>query len=169
MRETSRRLQSALRVWRTWAETASREQDGWESDAPNWDEVIAHSQELLLEKGLLQEEIVQLETVFCLSEEDEALADFMKGNYHKVEKETIQRLCASSHSQVRWQVYDSLVFPDEFSRRLLEEGVEDSDNYARRRAFLRLLSTERPPHSILVRAATDADAVIREHAKQLLG
>lgn len=169
MRETSRRLQRALRVWKTWAETASREQDGWESDAPNWNEVIAHSQEILLEKGLLQEEITQLETVFCLSEEDETLTDFIKENYHKVEKETIKRLSTSSHPQVRWQVYDSMVIADEFSRRLLEGGVEDSNNYVRRRAFLRLLSTERPPHSILVRAANDTDAVIREQAKQLLG
>ena len=158
----------ALQTWLQWAEVASREEEGWESDAPNWNDLIAHSLELLVKTGLLPEEISQLETVFSLSEEDETLADFLKANYEEVAKETIQRLSRSSQPRVRWQVYDSLVTPDEFSRRLLQEGIEDPNDYVRRRAFLRLLSIERPTHSILERAANDTDAVIREQAKQFL-
>jgi hypothetical protein len=168
MRESTTRLKMALETWRQWAEAASCEEDGWESDARNWGDLMAHSQQLLVEKDLRPEDISLLETAFSISEEDEPLADFLKANYEEVPRETIQRLSSSSHPHVRWQVYDSLVTPDEFSRRLLEAGIQDPDDYVRRRAFLRLLSMQRPTHSALERAANDTDAVIREQAKKLL-
>jgi HEAT repeat protein len=168
MRACSLKLKNELAVWKHWELTASHEEDGWESDAPNWKDLIEQAQKLMLETDLAPDEVSQLEEVFCLSEEDEVLADFVKENYESVPKDTIRKLLLSSDPKVRWQVYDSLVATDEFGERALLQGVEDPDTYVRRRAFLRLLSSGRPSIAVLERAATDPDSVIRDQAKKLL-
>lgn len=165
MRDTFIKLDMELRIWQEWAEAASREENGWEVDAPNWTSVSKCAEELLLEPDLRAEELSEIETVFCLSVEDEHMADFLKANYPKVPRETIIALSKSAKPDVRWQLYDSLLNPDEFSRCLLLQAFDDSDDYVRRRAFLRLLATQTLPQVILERAANDSDAVVREKAQ----
>ena len=53
MRDSSRKLNTEPTVWRQCADTASREEDGWESDAPNWNDLVKDAQELLVESNLL--------------------------------------------------------------------------------------------------------------------
>jgi hypothetical protein len=168
MRNVAEQLRGQLRSWQDWAQTASHDENGWESDAPNWEKIIGLAKELLIEEDLADTEVFELEKVFCLSEETEDLADFLKASYGDVPKLTIRELSKSAHPNVRWQVYDSLLSPDEFSRELLLAAMEDTDAYVRRRAFLRLLSVGIPTRLVLEQAAADDDSVIRERAKQLL-
>ena len=104
MRDTFSKLNTELRTWNEWAGTALREEDGWESDAPNWNRVIKLAEQLLLESNLRSEELSAIETVFCLSEENEVIADFLKLNSAKVPKQTILALSKSAKPQVRWQL-----------------------------------------------------------------
>jgi hypothetical protein len=168
MRESATALSRELEVWRRWPDTASRDEAGWQSDAPNWNDLLENAQTLMLQSELSQEEISLLDRVLLMSEEGETLADFLKDNYDRVAKNTIRALARSSHSDVRWQIYDSLVVPDDFSQQLLVDAMDDAEPYVRRRAFLPLLSLVIPSRSLLERAASDSDSVICRDAQQLL-
>lgn len=168
MNECSKKLYHSLLAWQEWAGGAEQHESGWESDAPNWEELIGNAQELLLSGELLSNDLSNIEKVLSISEEGEVLADFIKENLGNIHKLNIRRLLGSSDTQVRWQVYDSLVAPNEFCRELLREGTLDQDDYVRRRAFLRLMAIEKPAEYILKRALTDSDQVIRDEATRLL-
>lgn len=160
-------LTEELARWRNWAVQASREENGWESEAPNWALLIRAAKSALIDGENTQEE-TEIAAVFGISEEAEELADFLKSNLNCVPSERIRRLLASEDSKVRWQIYDSFE-PKGSWREMLIEGIDDPDDYVRRRAFLRLLTSSELPRGLLEAALEDSDSVVRTEAAVRLG
>lgn len=160
-------LRADLEAWRSWAAAAAKEENGWESDAPNWATLVAAARITLLTPNLDPEDISCLATAFELSTEGEALADSLKENFRSVPVATIVALANSPSAEVRWQVFDSIATLNVETRELLLRALEHEDSCVRRRAFLRLTSLEVPPSEVLHRAALDNDPVIRDRAASL--
>lgn len=78
MRDVARRLSDELLQWDRWAAGVSPEENGWESDAPNWRRLIVLAWELLQETNLAPAEVSLIEKVFSISEEGEEMAGLLK-------------------------------------------------------------------------------------------
>ena len=46
MQELSEKLTHSLQAWQEWAQSAEKEESGWESEAPNWQELVTNAQDL---------------------------------------------------------------------------------------------------------------------------
>lgn len=167
MNKEMTKLRDLLDDWNTWAETADRSEDGWETTFPKWKQILDLAKKIMLQPSFTDEELYLVETCWEISEEDEDLADIARGNV----LECWGMLCRLSQSQrpdVRWQVYDTIPSAGQQALPILMEGLNDSDAYCRRRAILALVRLD-PGYSktLGARFLTDADQEIAKLARQL--
>ncbi|KKQ34180.1 MAG: peptidase C14, caspase catalytic subunit p20 [candidate division WS6 bacterium GW2011_GWA2_37_6] len=125
--------------WKHWAKGASKEEDGWESDYPNWNNLISTTTDLIENsKQKSEEELKLIEFVLKVSEETEDLIPIIKINADK-HKEMIQYLISSVHWEVRWQICECLSNGNnEYWKKFLISALDDKNEYVQRRALLAL-------------------------------
>lgn len=169
MKTARDRLQELLRDWGTWAATASRDEDGWESSYPEWRELIAVAKDVLSDTHLTDRDIRNLATVFEISEEGEEIVRYLE-DQAPPPVSALSRLIAIGSAATRWQVYASLSGARGAGEQLLRSGLEDADAYAKRRAVLALAESDPPDAGTLAqRFAVDPDPYIRQAALQFVG
>lgn len=127
-------LNSLLNDWHSWAATADKSSDGWQSDYPRWAELM---QAATAAMEANHNDVCSIEECWLLSEEDEVLAEqvaIRPSRYMSL----LSKLAKSIYPNVRWQVYASLENADQTAVPMLENGSTDPDPYTRRRAILAL-------------------------------
>jgi HEAT repeat protein len=146
----NKQFKKLLNDWEVWSKKGEtqllKEQigTGWESSYDKWADLIETAKDAMIQKELLDEELIAaLEKIWEISEETEDLVDFTNKNIEKCWN-NIQKLILSNNPSVRWQIYSALAYSDEKCEQLLRKGLEDSDLYCKRRAYL-ALATMSPP------------------------
>ncbi len=165
-RDTERRLQARLEQFDLWANTADKRESDWESDFPEWREIVLEAVQVMAQEHPSKHALLLLGRCWAITEECEDCAYWARENIQKPHvQELVRHLTESVHSDTRWQAYD--VFRDLHpldvrTQALLELGTKDEDPYVRRRAFLALLHHPDIDHADCVsRMLTDADSYNR--------
>lgn len=135
MNNNQSQLEKALHEWQIWSLNADKFNDGWESSYPEWANLMALAQKNMLESNMSNESLSEIEQCWSISEEDETLSDYAKQNYDKCFN-LLLKLPESKDPKVRWQVYAALENGGEKALKVLKKGLEDNDNYAKRRAII---------------------------------
>jgi hypothetical protein len=164
--DVERQLESWLQQFDFWAATADRSEDGWESDFPQWQELMQATEKASITGHLSQHTLLMLGRCWALSEEDETCADWTREHLQEEHiREMVRRLTASLDPDTRWQAYDvlgDLLASSDKVRPVLEAGMADENPYVRRRAFLPLLhhlGNDATPY--LLRMLADEDSYNR--------
>lgn len=154
--------------WREWAKSADKSENGWQSDFPEWDKLMAVAQSIMSRVQLDPDDLSNLELCWSISEENEEMAGYAAEHIDECWS-TIARLIRSSNPAVRWQVYSVLGSAGRRSEPLLLKALEDQDSYCRRRAILSLAQI-RPSNAkeIAARFGDDEDPYIRQAAQELI-
>jgi HEAT repeats len=152
--------------WNAWAASAEKSEDGWQSDYPNWDQLMEKAAAIMLKPSLSEDELEDVEFSWWASEETEELADFAKAHLDAT-LSTLTRLQLSKLPEVRWQIYDVLGDAGSRGEPLLRKGLDDLDPYSRRRAILSLARIKPSDSKQLAeRFRSDEDPYIRQAARE---
>ena len=166
----STELTQEIMEWEEWASTADRKEDGWESYYPDWLSLMKCAAHCMCKYIGDDAVFAALERCWSLSQEGEELLDFAQENIQECFN-VLVKLVESDDSGVRWQVYVALASAGLKGEPIIRAGLEDSDNYARRRALLSLVQL-RPVDGdeLAERFMVDKDPYMRQaSAKLLLG
>lgn len=168
-REAVRELEERLKQFDLWAATADRAEDGWESDFPEWGELIQVAEQVMAVETQDSHTLLLLGRCWAISEEGETCADWAREHIQKPNvQEIVRRLTESVFPDTRWQAYDvfrDLKPLDTRTQTLLESGMEDEDPYVRRRAFLVLFDhSEIDRADYIARMLNDTDSYNRSIA-----
>ena len=140
--EAERHVEALLTEFDRWAASADRQEDGWESDFPQWRELMRQAEQLMAQEHQSPATLFLLGHCWSLSEEDEDCADWAREHLQREHvREMVRRLAGSADPRTRWQTCDvlgNLLFLDAATLKVLETALEDNDAYVRRRAFLAL-------------------------------
>lgn len=141
-REAVRRLGEQLKQFDLWAATADRAEDGWESDFPEWRELMQEAEQVMAAETQDSYSLILLARCWAISEEDETCADWACEHIKEGPvRAMVCRLALSADPRTRWQacaVLGSHSPIDGEAVRVLENCFTDEDPYVRRRAFLAL-------------------------------
>lgn len=159
-------FESLLQQFDLWSATADCSDAGWESDFPQWKELIRDAEQVMSQNYQSEHALFPLDRCWAISNECEECAYWARE--HLQEKHVgklVERLTASAYSDTRWQAYDVLgdllAFSDKV-RPVLEAGMADENPYVRRRAFLPLLRHfEDAAAPYLLRMLADEDSYNR--------
>ena len=160
------RLQEWLDQFDLWANTADKRDSDWESDFPEWRELVLEAAQVMTGERPSEHALLLLGRCWSITEEDEDCAYWAREHIQEPHvQELVQRLTKSIHEDTRWQAYDVFrdLHPlDAKTQALLELGTEDEDPYVRRRAFLALFHHPDIDHAVCVRRMlNDADSYNR--------
>lgn len=163
----STQLAELCRRWQEWATIADTSEDGWESDFPQWQSLMAAAKATMRDAKLQLAQLQQLELCWQVSEESEELAEYARAHYVDCWPLLLE-LAKSKNPRVRWQAYAVLPAGGTVSERALRQGLEDPDAYCRRRALLALaqLHPQDAPE-LRARFRQDPDPYIRQVALEL--
>jgi hypothetical protein len=154
--------------WKKWAETTAKDDDGWQSDFPAWQQLMQAAIEVLPHGPLDKTMLGDVELCWAISEESEDLADYAR-EHVDICWPVLLQLIRSDDAIVRWQVYDVLGHAGPRAEALLRAGLDDPDAYGRRRAILALARLHPADASqIATRFANDDDPYIRLAASHLV-
>ena len=164
--EAERQIEALLTEFDRWAASADRRDDGWESDFPQWRELMAQAGELMAQGHQSEQALFLLSRCWSLSQECEECAywareHILDGHVRKL----VFRLTKSVDPGTRWQAYDvldSLSVLDAETRTVLQRGTKDENPYVRRRALLVFLHHSKPNKAACItQMLEDADAYNR--------
>jgi hypothetical protein len=71
-------LNSLVKRWKKWADSANKSEDGWQSLFPEWRNLILKASGLMARTELTDQDLQDLEFSWFISEEDEDMADHVK-------------------------------------------------------------------------------------------
>jgi hypothetical protein len=161
--EAERQLERRLEQFDLWAATAERFEDGWQSDFPQWPELIRESEQVMAGVKQSEHALFLLGRCWAISEEDEDCADWARDHLAEGHvRELVRRLAGSAERDTRWQAYDVLgdvPVLDAQTLGALGAGIADEDPYVRRRAFLALRrhpEIDARPYVVQMLADTDS-------------
>jgi len=173
-REAERWLGKRLTQFDLWAITADRTEDGWESDFPEWRELMQEAEQVMAAGTQDSSSLLLLGRCWAISEEDETCADWAREHMKESPvRAMVCRLAFCADPRTRWQACAVLgsYFPlDGEAVRVLENCFTDEDSYVRRRAFLALENhggIDRQPY--LRQMLSDEDAYNRYVAVRQAG
>lgn len=163
----SRELHHLVAKWKNWASSSDKSEDGWESDFPNWAELIAAATESMVD-CTCDEKYSDIEACWSISSETEDLAEFARDNVAECWP-VLRKLTESEQPTVRWQAYSVLPLgPKEEAEIFLRRGLLDSDAYCRKRALVAIESLQLPDFQNLCRRlASDCSEDVRDAAFRL--
>ena len=170
-REAERHLEELLQHFDLWATSADRSDAGWESDFPQWPDLMRGAERLMAQEHQSEAALSLLGRCWALSEEDEDCAEWARGHLQETHvQELVRGLADDADWNSRWQAYDvlgSLTPLDDDARAALEKGLTDENAYARRRAFLSLLRhREADVQPYILQMLTDVDDHNRDIASR---
>lgn len=125
------------REWENWAATADKAEDGWQSDFPAWDRLMAEASALMTQPPHSLDDLRYLEACWIISEEGQELSSVAERQIDAC-WDVLEFLAASPHQDARWQVYAVLGAGGSRAEPILRRGIEDTSAYCRRRALLSL-------------------------------
>lgn len=132
-------LVKLINDWKSWSKTASKLENGWESDFPMWNEIISESVKILLSKTEGNEELALVDFIFSISTETQDLVDYSVDHFVEV-KSNLIKLLEFCCSDSRWQIYEIFKVGDRETDIVLMNMIgNESDPYALRRGILTLL------------------------------
>jgi hypothetical protein len=134
-------LHELCKDWQNWAVTADRSEDGWQSDYPQWDNLMYAAKAAMLKPSLSVEDLQDIELCWTISDETEDLAEYAIEHLDQC-WEVLNHLAQSSYLEVRWQVFYVLSFAGRKAEPLLRRGLADPNPYCKRRAFLSLVALQ---------------------------
>lgn len=153
--------------WEAWASTAPREEDGWESDFPDWPALMSAASGCMSSDSLDPETLKRVERCWALSEESEELCAFAGAHIEQCWT-TVEALASSPDPRVRWQAYAAAAAKGQRAEGLLRRGLADPDPYCRRRAILALGSlAPNDAEDLTKRFIADGDPYIRQASIEL--
>lgn len=169
--EAERRLEELLQQFDPWAASADRSEAGWESDFPQWPELIRDAEMVMAGEHQSEAALSLLGRCWALSEEAETCADWARDHLQDAHvRELVRRLAGHADLDTRWQACDvlgSLEVLDDATRAALEKGMTDANAYVRRRAFLSLLRhREADIQPYILRMLADVDSYNRRIAAE---
>ena len=176
--EVERHIEALLTEFDRWAASADRQDDGWESDFPQWQELMQQAEQIMAQKQPSEQALFLLSRCWSLSEEDEDCADWAREHIDdRHVRSIIFRLTASPDPNTQWQAYDALndlQILDGETQDVLEAGTKNASPYVRRRAFLVLFNHSKVDvQPYIEQMLMDADAYNRYVAvtegKRLMG
>ncbi|MGI4788414.1 MAG: HEAT repeat domain-containing protein [Janthinobacterium lividum] len=161
-REAEQRLEELLEEFDLWAASADRSDAGWESDFPQWRELMRQAEQIMAVKTQNEHSLFLLGRCWAISEENETCAYWAREHLEDAyAKHLVQQLTGSTERDTRWQAYDvlsDLPVLDSKTRNILETGIADTDAYVRRRAFSALLRhSEIDTQPYVIQMLTDSD------------
>ena len=161
-------FEKRFQEWTQWRATADRSEDGWQTDFPQWDELMELTTAAMKEPGADAGTISMIAELWDASEETESLLEFARDNLDECWK-VLRSLSSSSLPRCRWQVYEVLADAGSRAEPILRQGLFDSDPYARRRALL-ALARHRPSDAQQLAEAflNDDDPYIRQAAIEMV-
>ena len=156
-------LRELIEAWDSWALIADKSENGWESDFPEWEELMDAAWRAACdppEPSCLP----LLEKCLAISSENEDLIQKAQEAWGVVD--TLSR---SPLGACRWQIYEAVGAAAVTAEKLLRRGIEDVDPYARRRAILSLARLRpRDARELATLFVEDPDAYIRQAAISLI-
>ena len=166
MRSNLLRMHSA---WKDWSLSASKDEDGWQSDFPRWSELMSAAMQAMCQSTELDDaEWQALESCWDISEEGEELLEYASEHIEECWP-AIEVLATSTLATCRWQVYEAAASAGKNAEPLLRKALEDQDTYARRRAILALARIKPDEGKALAQSLLeDADPYIRKAALYLV-
>jgi hypothetical protein len=111
--------------WRTWTSTADKSEDGWESDFPEWPDLIAAAGAVMLAPGIEPQQLGPLAELWAASDEDQELCDFAKAHITQC-LPVLRALSNSPLARCRWQVYEAAASAGALGEDLLRKGLGDA-------------------------------------------
>ena len=159
-------LEERLRQFDSWAVSADRRNCDWQTDFPQWSDLIHVAVEAMAGEPLNASLFPLLDRCWSLSSEAEECSDWARRHLNNTAvRQLVELLTGSTDPNTRWQAYDvlgDLPTLDASARALLEAGLKDDNSYVRRRSFLALLRhTEMVQSPYLLSMLKDADAYNR--------
>jgi HEAT repeat protein len=156
-------LQQLIDAWDSWALIADKSENGWESDFPEWRELMDAAWRTACDsRGL--DSFPLLEKCLTISSENEDLIQKPQDAWGVVDA-----LSRSPLAECRWQIYDAAGAAAATAETLLRRGLGDVDAYARRRAIMCLARLRpRDARELAASLVSDPDAYIRHAAISLI-
>ncbi len=127
-------LKRRYKEWEEWAITADQNDDGWQEDYPKWKLLMDAAIYEMTRQVPSQEDIQFIDKCWAISEEGEHLADYARTHIDRC-WDVLLLLTESEYKDTRWQVYDVLSCAGQKAENLLKKGLQDPDNYCKRRAL----------------------------------
>ncbi len=155
-------------TWRKWTITANQNEEGWQTDFPDWSSLIEEAARVMTREVIDPSELSLLVECWIASEEDEELLERLRGQVDDCWK-MMETLATLAPPACRWQLYEVASTGNSKAEMFLRNGLNDTDSYARRRAILSL--ARRNPDDAQKLAETlmiDSDPYIRQAAVEMI-
>ncbi len=130
-------LKRKYRDWKEWAITADQNDEGWQEDYPKWGFLMEAAIYEMTRQSPKREDIQYIDKCWAISKEGEHLADYARTHIDRC-WDVLLLLTKSAYASTRWQVYDVLSCAGRKAENLLKKGLQDPDDYCKRRALLSL-------------------------------
>lgn len=130
-------IERKYKEWENWAITADQNDDGWQEDYPEWRLLMDAAIYEMTQQFPNREDIQYIDKCWAISEEGEHLADYARTHINLC-WDVLCLLTESAYSSTRWQVYDVLSCAGQKAENLLKKGLQDPDDYCKRRALISL-------------------------------
>ena len=132
-------IERRYKDWEAWAITADQSDDGWQEDypRPRWRLLMDAAICEMTQQFPNRENILYVDKCWAISEEGGHLADYAKCHIDLC-WDVLCLLTESAYSSTRWQVYDVLSCAGRKAENLLRKGLQDPDDYCKRRALISL-------------------------------
>lgn len=158
------KLTELFRAWSEWAKTADQTEEGWQSDFPEWPELVDAAWAAQCSGSADRTLLTTLAEIWAISAESEEMLLRQREAWTQ-----LQGLAQSGFADCRWQIYEAAGSMAAEANSLLRAGLKDPDSYARRRAILSL-SRLNPPDArdLATPLLADGDPYIRQAAIELV-
>ena len=161
-----KKLDNLYLEWKAWATSANRDEDGWESDFPKWEELITAAIEVM-QMPVKDSDLEILENCWAISEENEELMEYASEHIDQC-WDVVEALIKSSNPKCRWQAVVAASEAGEQAESLLRKSLQDSDSYVRRRALLCLKKFSLPDaKTIREQMKNDPDPYVKKVALEI--
>ena len=130
-------LKKEYKEWEEWAITADQNDEGWQEDYHRWHLLMKAAIYEMTQQFLYTENIQYIDKCWSISADGEYLADYAR-NHIDLCWNGLRLLTESAYANTRWQVYDVLSCAGRKAEKLLKKGLQDPDDYCKRRALISL-------------------------------
>ena len=140
--------------------------EGWERTFPQWFDLMDVAGACMVDPACFDRHREGIEFCWAISEECQEMSDYARDHLREA-LPALAVLATSNNRTVRWQVYAAM---DEGGREvtdLLVRGLDDPDDYVRRRAALALAGKPVDVAPFVDRLRADTDPYIRRAAIEL--
>jgi len=156
-------LETLFQRWLVWSQTADRSENGWQSDFPDWQQLMSVAETRMSEPPD-QELAKAISRCWEIAEESEELLDYARQNIEKCWP-AVEAVAEHGGPAARWQAYEAAASAGSRAEPLLRAALADPDEYARRRGAL-ALARLKPDDSreIAERLLREKDPYLRQAA-----